>query len=355
MILASRDIVESVDKAWYILTGVSLVLFIGIMTALVLFTIRYHHTRHPKSEHIPGNFKLEVIWTVLPTLLGVWLFFVGLEGFQLMRNPPADCYEIDVTARQWAWEFTYPEVGVSHHELVVPIDRPVKLNLSTPIDDVVHSFYLPDYRVKEDCVPGRPGYLWFKADHLTGDDPHNVFCAEFCGKDHSRMITVMHVKTKAEFEGWLDEKLAQRYLPVDPAQALDPASEEFEKIDVQRLFGTYCASCHGTQGQGGLVEGARNFQSLADWKKGPKITDIYRTITDGLPGTQMRAFSNLPPWERLALGHYIEKFYKGTERPQTTLDDMQKLVKEFKLDEPPNISRAFPIKEAMDEIAKKSR
>ena len=355
MILASRDIVESVDKAWYILTGVSLVLFIGITTCLVLFTVKYHHTRHPRSEHIPGNFKLEVLWTVLPTLLGIWLFFVGLEGFQLIRNPPADAYEINVTARQWAWEFNYPQEGISHHELIVPKDRAIKLNLSTPITDVVHSFYLPDYRVKEDCVPGRPAYLWFQADRLTGDYPHNIFCAEFCGKDHSDMLSKMHVVSKEDFEKFLDDKLAQRYLPVSAEAALNPAAEEFEKLDAELLYSTYCASCHGAQGQGGLVEGARNFQSLAEWKKGPKLTDMYRTLTDGLAGTQMRAFSNLPPWERLALAHYVQGFYKGTDRPETTLDDMQKLVKEFKLDEPPQVSRQFPIEKAMDEVAKKSR
>ena len=356
MILASRDIVESVDKAWYILAGVSLILFVGILGCLVWFTIRYHHSRHPRSEHIPGNFKLEVTWTILPTILGVWLFFVGLEGFLLMRNPPEGAYEIDVVARQWAWEFNYPD-GVSSSELYVPIDTPVKLNLSTPLDDVVHSFYLPDYRVKEDCVPGQDTFVWFEADRLTGKNPHNVFCAEFCGKDHSRMITVMHVLPKEGFEEWLDEKVAQRYLPVDAAKALDPASEEFAAFDAEILYGTYCVSCHGANGRGGLVEGARNFTSRAEWKRqdGDKITQIYKTISEGLEGTQMRAFSNLPPWERFALAHYVQGFYKGTDRPTTTLADMQKLVKEDKLDEPPVITRTLPIKEAMEAVAKENK
>jgi cytochrome c oxidase subunit II len=351
MILASRDIVESVDKAWYILGGVSLVLFVGIISVLIIFTLRYHHTRHPDAEHIPGNLRLEIVWTILPTLLSVWLFFVGLEGFSLMRNPPEGAYEIDVTARQWAWEFTYQD-GVTSSELYVPINTPVKLNLSTPIDDVVHSFYLPDFRVKEDCVPGKPGYLWFEADRLTGDNPHNIFCAEFCGKDHSRMITVMHVLPKEGFEEWLDAKVAERYLPVDAAVALNPASEEFNLDATKAMFGTYCASCHGAQGQGGLVEGARDFRSLTGWKRGPKLTDIYTTLSKGIEGTQMRAFSNLPPWQRFALAHYVRSFYTGSEQPQDTLAEMQKFVTDNKLDDPPKVSRSFNINEAMEAVAK---
>ena len=143
MFLASRKIIESVDHAWYWLGGISLVLFIGIMGCLVGFAIRYHRSRHPKAEHIPGSFKLEIAWTILPTLLSVWLFFLGLEGFQLMRNPPPGAYEISVEARQWAWTFTYPNEDVSSSELYVPVDTPIKLNLSSPIGDVLHSLSIP--------------------------------------------------------------------------------------------------------------------------------------------------------------------------------------------------------------------
>ena len=221
----------------------------------------------------------------------------------------------------------------------------------------MHSFYLPDYRVKEDCVPGKPGYVWFEADRLTGDNPHNVFCAEFCGLNHSRMITLMHVLPQEGFEEWLDEKLAQRYLPVDAAKAMDPASDEFTngKIDAELLFNTYCASCHGEGGQGGLVEGARNFASMSDWKRSPKVTDIYATLTHGVEGTQMRAFSNLPPWERFALAHYVRSFYKGSDMPSATLEEMSKLVQDEKLDDPPTVSRSFNIQEAMEAVIQETK
>ena len=350
MILASRAIIESTDRAWYWLGGISLALFIGILGCLIYFVIRYSRKRHPKSEHIPGNMKLEITWTILPTLLSCWLFFLGLEGFQLMRNPPADAYEITVVARQWSWEFIYPNEGVSSSELYVPIDTPVKLNLSSPIDDVIHSFYLPDFRVKEDCVPGLPTFLWFEADKLTGDHPHNIFCAEFCGQDHSRMISVMHVLTKKDWNAWLDRKVAERYKPVDAAVALNPKSEEIVACDAPKLYATYCASCHGTAGQGGLVAGARDFRSAQGWKKGSSVGDIFRTVTEGLDGTQMRSFGNLSAWDRFALAHHVEYFYKGGGREDTTLAECEALVKEYKLDEPPVITRDFPIEAAMESL-----
>ena len=356
MILASRQVIESVDSAWYWITGISLILFIGIMGCLIGFVMKYHRTKHPKAEHIPGNFKLEVIWTVLPTLLSVWLFFIGLEGFQLMRNPPKDAYEINVIARQWSWEFQYPEEGVSSSELYVPVNQPVKLNLSTPIDDVIHSFYLPDFRVKEDCVPGLDTYVWFEADEVTDPKhPHTIFCTEFCGRDHSRMYTWMHVLPREDFGKWLDKAIAKRYEPVLTEPALDPTSKQITDLNAEGVFNTYCASCHGRGGEGGLVEGARDFRSAQGWKKGMKITDIYETLTNGLEGTQMRAFNNLPPWTRIALAHYVQSFYKGPDMPETTKADMDALIEKYQLKDQKAPSRKFPIEEAMQEMAKRSR
>jgi cytochrome c oxidase subunit 2 len=355
MFLASRKIIESVDHAWYWLGGISLVLFIGIMACLVGFAIRYHRSRHPKAEHIPGSFKLEIAWTILPTLLSVWLFFLGLEGFQLMRNPPPGAYEISVEARQWAWTFTYPNEDVSSSELYVPVDTPIKLNLSSPIGDVLHSFYLPDFRVKEDCVPGQPTYLWFEADRETGDTPHNIFCAEFCGKDHARMLSRLHVLSKAEFAQWLDDKVAHRYRPIEIEKVMVADSADLVACNAPALYQTYCMSCHGAGGQGGLVEGARDFRSLEKWKRTPRVVDIFRTLTDGLEGTQMRAFNNLSAWDRFALAYRVADFYEGADWPASTRADFEELIKQYKLDEQPVIQRSFPIEQTIEDMSKEAQ
>ncbi|MHC5012233.1 MAG: cytochrome c oxidase subunit II [Planctomycetota bacterium] len=258
---------------------------------------------------------------------------------------------VEVEARQWAWTFTYPDVGISASELYVPVNTPVKLELSSPVDDVIHSLYLPDFRVKEDCVPGLDTYLWFEADRIS---THNIFCAEFCGKDHARMLSRLHVLSQEDYEAWLDEELAHRFRPIDIDVALNPSSEDILACDAPSLFLTYCASCHGREGEGGLVEGARNFNSLENWKRGPKISDIFRTLTVGLEGTQMRAFSNLSAWDRFALAHHVADFYTGIGRPETTDEDAALLVEEFKLDQQQEVQREFPIEETIEAMAEEA-
>ncbi len=351
MIFASREIIDSVNKAWYILTGVSIVLMVGIMVVLIMFVVKYHRNKGKEPADIHGNTKLEIIWTVLPTLLGAWLFFVGYEGFALMRDVPDNAYVVNCEGRQWYWTFTYPDEGVSSPELVVPVDTPIRVNVSSPETDVLHSLFLPYFKVKEDCVPGKPNFLWFEADKIS---TYNVFCTEFCGKDHSRMITKLRVLSKEDFNAWLDQKVQERYLPVDVATAQDPQAEQITKANAPVMFKTYCASCHGAEGQGGLVEGARNFRILTGWKRSPKLTDIYRTLEYGIEGTQMKSFANLSPWSRMALAHYVASFNDSPDRPKSTPEDWDALNKECKLDEPPKVTREFPIDEAMKAIAKEA-
>lgn len=351
LFLASREIVDAVDSAWWTLTIVSTILTVGIMGTLFVFLVKYARKRHPDPADIPGNMKLEVLWTVLPTILAAWLFFVGYKGFELMRNPPEDAYVVECMGRQWFWEFRYPDEDVASPDLYVPVNRAVKVKVSAPETDVLHSLFIPHFRVKEDCVPGKWSFLWFEADKIG---TYNIFCTEFCGKDHSRMLAKLHVLSQEDFEKWLDEKVQERYLPVDWPNASNPESPLVTVRDGPTLFKTYCASCHGENGQGGLVEGARNFQDLSpkNWKNGPKLTDIYRTLEFGLEGTQMRSFNNLAPWDRIALAHHVISFNDSPERPKSTEEDWKKLDQECQLSNPPKVSREFPIEEAIDEILK---
>ena len=345
--LASTQVIDAVDDAWYWMGGISLVLLVGIVIAMLYFVFRYSRKRHPKAADIHGNMKLEMTWIAIPTVIVLFMFWKGYQGFALMRDPPADAMIIEVEARQWNWTFRYPELDITSPELYVPVKTPVKLLLRAPVDDVVHSFYLPDFRVKEDCVPGLETYLWFQADQ-TGK--HHIFCAEYCGKDHARMISSLHVLEKDDYEAWLDGKLRHRYRPVDLASVMDPQSEGIQGSNAKDLYATYCASCHGKEGRGGLVEGARNFRDLTDWKNSPKVVDIFRTLTTGLSGTQMRAFNNLSSWDRFALAYYVKDFYEGSDYPESTKAEFEQLIQDYGLDEEPDIQRTFPIDEAMQKM-----
>ena len=369
-VLASRAVIDAVDGAFLTLTIISAVLMVLIMGLVVVFLVKYHHTRHPKPAHIHGNNKLEIFWTIAPTLLAVWMFFIGYSGFKLMRDVPKDAYQVDVTAQQWAFSFSHPtQGGITDSKLVVPVNTPVKCNLTSKIDDVLHSFYIPHFRTKEDCVPGHKTYMWFSADEITsevkdgaiqplsGKSAHNIFCAEFCGKDHSRMITKLHVLSAADFAKYLDGKLQQMYRPIkldELSQVMDPQSDGIKASGAPQLFATYCASCHGANGEGGLIENARSFKidPAAKWKRGVKITDIFRTLTLGLDGTRMNSFDNLPAWDRFALAHHVASLYKdGPSRAQASEAEVKALVTEFKLDEQKKVTREFPIEEAIRELA----
>lgn len=352
MILASQEIVDGVNSALLWITAVSGLLLAGIVVCMFVFLVKYRRSKHPVPAHIPGNMRLEIIWTIIPTIIALWMFWEGYKGFKIMRSPPEGAYVIEAIGRQWSWTFRYPNEDVSAPELYVPVGTPIKVRVYSPPDDVVHSLYIPRFKVKEDCVPGRWNFLWFQADEVA---VHHIFCAEFCGKDHSKMLSRLHVLSKPDFEKWLDEKLQARYLPVDVASAMDPTSEPILRCDAPTLFRTYCASCHGTEGQGGLVEGARDFRILQGWKKSPKMTDIFRTLTEGLPGTQMRAFNNLPPWDRMALAHHVRSFFRGADRPESTPEEWKQCQDDFQLDKPPVVTRRFPLQEAMEEIARRAR
>lgn len=186
----------TVDGVFLLIAGVSVFLLAGVTIAMVWFAVRYRRSRHPRAENIEGNLALEIVWTVIPTLLVLAIFWVGWKGFVFMRTVPADAMLVKVTGRMWAWQFTY-ESGRSDSVLRVPEGRPVKLAITSA--DVLHSLFIPAFRVKEDAVPGRETYLWFKPDRTGSFD---LFCSEYCGMGHSSMITKVEVMPDADFQAW---------------------------------------------------------------------------------------------------------------------------------------------------------
>ncbi len=345
-LLATPETVANTDAVFYMMGAITAVFLVGITGLMIYFTIRYSRKRHPKAEQVEKNTLLEVSWIVIPTFIVLYMFWRGYEGFELLRNPPPDAMEINVRGHQWLWTFTYPEVDVASGELWVPVNRAVKLNLRS--DDVIHSLYLPAFRVKEDAVPGYDTFLWFKPDRI---DTYDIFCAEYCGKDHSRMITKLHVVSEADYQKWLKNQVELRYRPITMEDAMNPETPSVKEVDAHALFNTYCISCHGPNGEGGLVEKARNFHKIEGWTRSPKAVDIFRTLSEGSPGTQMRPFPNLTTREKLALAWFVRKFYQGPDQPKSTEDEWKKLVETYKLDEQRSVSLDFPVEAAIDKLS----
>jgi cytochrome c oxidase subunit II len=223
------DYVQSVNDVFWGIMGLSIVLLVAITAAMIYFMFRYHHTRHPKAVQIEGSLVAETLWTVIPTILVLGMFYYGYEGWALMRAVPPDAMTVQVTGRMWDWSYEY-ENGTKTTQLFVPSGKPVKLELHSL--DVIHSFYIPQYRIKEDVVPGYKNYMWF----LPRDEgPVQVFCAEYCGQRHSYMLSRVHVMKPAEFEQWYASKGDEQHLP--------PWARAYAVFDRYQ-----CTTCHDLNG-----------------------------------------------------------------------------------------------------------
>ncbi len=192
---------ESVDKAFYVIFGISGIALLGITVAMVYLVWRYNRKRYPVPlSQKDQNVWLEITWTVIPTILVMVMFWYGWEGYLSLRRIPDNAIPVQANARMWSWLFTY-ENGKTADKLYVPVGQPVKVELTS--EDVLHSFYVPAFRVKRDCVPGMENYAWFVAQEPGSYD---LFCAEYCGVGHAAMITTVEAIPAAEFAGWLAEK-----------------------------------------------------------------------------------------------------------------------------------------------------
>lgn len=226
----ASNFVEQVDLAFYIIIGISFILLIGITAVMIYFVIRYRKDKNPVATQIEGNNKLELIWTVIPTILVLLMFYYGWVGYKPMRDVPDDAMEIKAIGRMWSWTFEY-ENGIKSDKLVVPHNKAVKLNLYSP--DVVHSLYIPAFRIKEDVTPGIDNYMWFRPQELGSYD---VFCAEYCGTRHAYMITKCEVIAEEDYNKWYAEG----------ATAMD--SDDPVELGYNITKNNGCIACHSTDG-----------------------------------------------------------------------------------------------------------
>ena len=195
-------IAGDVDALFYFILYASIAMFIIVMGATTFFAFRYKRRteKHGTTSGIDHNTKLEILWTAIPTILVFIVFIWGFKTFIKMNVVPKDAYEIKVNGQKWFWSFDYPDGGNSVNELVVPVDKPVKLLMASK--DVIHSFFIPNFRVKMDVLPNRYSITWFEA-HTIGE--YNLFCTEFCGKGHSEMIGKVKVVSQEDFEKYAED------------------------------------------------------------------------------------------------------------------------------------------------------
>src|SRR5262249_8552290 len=217
---ANSTLAPSVDFAWDVVMVVSIIFFLILMGMMFAFIFKYRRkSDYDVTSDRDHNFSLELVWTVVPLVLVIALFFVGFKGFLYASVPPAETYDIQVTAQKWTWSFQYPN-GVTTPDLAVPQGRPIRLVMSSR--DVIHSFYVPEFRVKRDVIPGLYTSIWFEAKEV-GETA--LECAEYCGGSgdgskatgHSGMWANVRVLSGSDFDSWL-KKYEEETLHLSPAQ-----------------------------------------------------------------------------------------------------------------------------------------
>lgn len=190
------NFVSSVDGVFLFTLIVSVFFLVLITVLMIFFVIKYSRKRNPKGKNIHGNIGLEIIWTAIPTILVLIMFWYGWQGYLETVDVPEDAIPVNVTARMWQWSFEY-EDGRQTDTLYVPVNLPVKLILHS--NDVNHSFFIPAFRLKKDVFPNRERVAWFRAEK-TGE--YDIACAEYCGLNHSYMYSKIIVMSEEDFKSW---------------------------------------------------------------------------------------------------------------------------------------------------------
>ena len=240
----ASSVAPDVDLFFAFMVAVSGFFSVLIAGLIVYFGIRYRAGAMPKApvhhdelelghvSHSSGALILEIAWTVIPLGLAMVMFVWGTRLYFTLARPPADAVEMYAVGKQWMWKFQHPEGQREINELHVPVGQNIKITMSS--EDVIHSLFVPAFRVKMDVVPGRYTTLWFRA---TKTGTFHLFCAEYCGTQHSGMIGAVHVMEPRDYEAWLSGGAERSGMTL---------AQTGERLFTERA----CATCHLPNGQG---------------------------------------------------------------------------------------------------------
>jgi len=231
-----------VDALYFYLIGISLFFTVIIVAALFAFVIKYREKeKYATPPEIHGSIPLELFWSFVPFVISMTIFLGGAIVYYNQYRIPDDTMEIYVVGKQWMWKIQHGTGQREINELHVPVNRKIRLTMTT--EDVLHDFFIPAFRTKADVVPGRYTNMWFEA---TKTGKYRLFCAEYCGLNHSGMGGWVYVMEQDEFDNWLAGNLADQ----TPVQA----GEDLFKNKLG------CASCHagGQNQRGAILEGIFN-------------------------------------------------------------------------------------------------
>jgi cytochrome c oxidase subunit 2 len=293
------DVAPSVDSLYNFTLVISLVVFVAMMGTMCWFLYKYRRTaQNEKSQKSPTeSHSLEFLWSVIPLVIFIAIAIWGWEIYHHQQNPPANSETIHVIGKQWSWEFTYDNGVKTANELYVPVNKPITLDLASI--DVIHSFYVPSFRVKKDVVPGMKTSLWFNA---VKEGDYRIYCAEMCGTAHSGMTGYVHVLSEANYRAWLVKaaKEASALSLVDKGKAL---------FNIKG-----CTACHSLNGERGV---------------GPSLKGVWGRTSKFTDGTSLKVDANYIRESLMAPNaKIVEGFVPAmpTFQGQLTEDEINQLI-----------------------------
>jgi cytochrome c oxidase subunit 2 len=220
-----------IDALYFFLVAVTAFFMALIAILVVVFAVRFHRKHGDEvGEAIHGSLALELLWTIIPLGITMVMFVWGAQVFFHLTRPPKGAMEIYVVGKQWMWKAQHKDGAREINELHVPVGRPVKLIMGS--EDVIHSFFVPDFRVKADVIPGRYNTMWFTA---TKPGRYHLFCTQYCGTKHSAMIGWVTAMPDADYQTWLSGGSGGGTMAENGAKL-------FQDLN--------CANCHLENGQG---------------------------------------------------------------------------------------------------------
>jgi cytochrome c oxidase subunit 2 len=285
----ASEVAPKVDWLHHIITDLSVFFTVAIVGTMLYFAYKYRAKKgvDHSTPRIEGNHFLEAIWTIVPTIVCIFIGTYGILIFKEMRSVPDDALVVNVTGKKWNWTFQYENGKQLVGEAVIPVDRHVKFVLTSK--DVLHSFFVPVMRVKSDAIPNRYTYVTFKPVK-TGD--YNIFCTEYCGMDHSQMLAKLKVVPQDEYDRWLNDNSETTKVSL---------AEIGESVYNQQG----CMACHSVDGSkrvGPSFQNIYNREATYDQGKAYKADEEYiresilnpnKHIVDGYPANQMPAYEGL--------------------------------------------------------------
>lgn len=268
----ASNLAPATDTLYLSLTAMTAVVTLGIAATILFFAVKYRR-RHPSDvgKDTGTHTWMEITWSAVPLVVFLGIFAWSAVLYARMSNPPQNALVIQVIGKQWMWKIQHPSGRKEINELHVPLGQPIKLQMTS--QDVIHSFFVPAFRIKQDVLPGRYSEQWFTPTRLG---EYHLFCAEYCGTSHSQMTGTVIVMSPGDYQAW----------------AANAPPDDRPEIAGAKLFAQYgCIACHGQTGP--TLAGIYNHQQTLEDGRTVKVDDDY--LRESILTPRAKIIAGFPP------------------------------------------------------------